>query len=563
MGGGKAANSQTKMTLFTDGTETIKVSHRLTWVGGAIAAGFAAAILVVWLASARLVFAASAGVITVNPGESIQAAINAAHPGDTILISPGTYTESLSLTKPVSLTGVSSATVVINGGHLQRAIDVTGTTINHSVIISGLTVANGLATPDGQSGCKCGGGIRLRGLASPLIVNVILTHNTSPGDGGGISADYGSDLVLNNVQVLNNYSGRRGGGVYAGGTVDLIGGLFVSNTACSAGDYSCIPGGGGGLYAETTANITGTQFIDNRTYGPNGGGGGGVAANGLISITDASFINNFAGGDFGGGGLFSFQEYGVIRIHDSRFVSNSGYIGGGIFSVGIVDITGGIFDHNMALDWGGGLAYLEGLDVIGSLGITGTQFLANSAGNNPSPGQGGAIFVGGDHGASVRVVNVLLGRNWAASGAAIELLGNKSTTILHTTIVGSAPLLGQAIAVTSGVLGITDTIIASYSVGISQTAALIREDYNLFFSVPVTSTAGVNSGGHSQQGDPAFADVSMNDYSLLAASKAIDAGIDAGVSVDWQGKKRPVLAGFDIGWEEFYPYRFHLPVIGP
>ena len=58
---------------------------------------------------ALLLFAAAttaqAAVVTVNPGESIQAAINGASPGDTILVEPGTYQSS-----PTALYGLHITT---------------------------------------------------------------------------------------------------------------------------------------------------------------------------------------------------------------------------------------------------------------------------------------------------------------------------------------------------------------------------------------------------------------------------------------------------------------------
>ncbi|MFE5243831.1 MULTISPECIES: right-handed parallel beta-helix repeat-containing protein [unclassified Streptomyces] len=49
----------------------------------------------------------------VRPGESIQSAVDAAHPGDTIVILPGTYHESVLVTKPgLTLQGMGRRTVI-------------------------------------------------------------------------------------------------------------------------------------------------------------------------------------------------------------------------------------------------------------------------------------------------------------------------------------------------------------------------------------------------------------------------------------------------------------------
>ncbi|MFD3719080.1 nitrous oxide reductase family maturation protein NosD [Streptomyces sp. NPDC058674] len=56
--------------------------------------------------------AAAAGH-TVRPGESIQEAVDAARPGDSVFVLPGTYHESVNITKPLTLRGSGSKTVIM------------------------------------------------------------------------------------------------------------------------------------------------------------------------------------------------------------------------------------------------------------------------------------------------------------------------------------------------------------------------------------------------------------------------------------------------------------------
>lgn len=56
----------------------------------------------------------AAGWIVVRPGQSVQAAVDAAQPGDTVLVLPGTYPGSVRMTKPdVTLRGTSAGTAVL------------------------------------------------------------------------------------------------------------------------------------------------------------------------------------------------------------------------------------------------------------------------------------------------------------------------------------------------------------------------------------------------------------------------------------------------------------------
>lgn len=92
-----------------------------------------------WLmaaACAAWVGAAPAAEFAVSPGESIQAAIERARPGDTVLVTRGRYQENLRIARPLVLKGVDRPTV--SGGLKGDTIRVTAT----DVTIEGLIVTD-------------------------------------------------------------------------------------------------------------------------------------------------------------------------------------------------------------------------------------------------------------------------------------------------------------------------------------------------------------------------------------------------------------------------------------
>lgn len=327
--------------------------------------GFTFAVL---LASCALLFITSltlaitakpANTIVVNPGESIQAAIDAANPGDTILINAGTYTESLTLSKAVSLTGVSRVTTRLHGVANQSVLTVTGGTISNSVVISGLTFAN-----SGGSGVMFGfgGGLIVQSGAQPLIQHVTLDSNTASDGriGGGIGSF--SSLTLVDVEFLNN-TARDGGGLYIYGDTILTDCVFINNSATNVSSAS---EGGGAIHVEGNLRIFNTDFISNSAYR-----GGGIHASGEVHLLGGRFIENHTTNSYAPGGGISASS---VIVSGTKFLSNTSTASGGAIAGGQVIVINGYFEGNVASFDGGAIS------AGSALQMTNTEIINNLAG---------------------------------------------------------------------------------------------------------------------------------------------------------------------------------------
>ncbi len=247
-------------------------------------------------------------------------------------------TGDLDITDDLIITGNGVGSTVIDGGGIERIIDVRSSSV---VTISGLTIQGG---------------------------------NSS--EGGGISVDSGTDVTLSNVIVSGNTTVGNGGGIYNAATLSLI------DTAISGNSANL----GGGIFNEGTIAITSSTVSGNMADT----GAGLYHANSStdLTLTNATVSGNIA--TSAGGGLWAQQPATIVN---STFTLNSADAGGGIRTQGgsgSVDLLNTIVAGNTAgsanPDLQGNFT-TSGYNLIGD--GTGQSDLVNGV-NNDQVGSGGS-----------------------------------------------------------------------------------------------------------------------------------------------------------------------------
>ena len=174
--------------------------------------------------------------------ETIQAAIDAAVPGDTVLIAPGTYrgpgNRGIVLRgKDVAVLGRDgSDNTIIDCERADRGFCIREWE-TRDARVEGLTITGGQAISGGGMYCaisspaivRCrfvdnwasqdGGGLTLV-CSDALVEECIFEKNLSQNFAGGLGAECGAPLIQNCV-ITGNW-GYRGGGVWLGGTGENV-----------------------------------------------------------------------------------------------------------------------------------------------------------------------------------------------------------------------------------------------------------------------------------------------------------------------------------------------------
>jgi parallel beta-helix repeat protein len=249
-----------------------------------------------------------------EPFHTIQSAVNAAHPGDKILVDPGTYQEQVTI--PAADNGLSLLSLRPLAAIIKAPAAMTGTKAivddagAKSVTIAGFTITG----PGAMGAGGIGYGIRVDSGGSAIIAANHITHITdNPIDGAqnGVA-----------VQVGRQAEGTTGSAIIVDNVIDNYqkGGIVVSNTGSHA------------------------DIVDNTVQGI---GPTALLAQNGIQISDgasASVSDNFVTGNIytpgttQATGILLFNP-GTVRVDHNRVTHNDI----GIIAVGGSGLT---IDHN-------------------------------------------------------------------------------------------------------------------------------------------------------------------------------------------------------------------------
>ncbi len=459
-------------------------------------------------------------------GSSIQELIDFTPPGGVVSIPTGLYVESLNLYKPVSLIGAGNTATIIQAKAGDRVLTVTGP-ITTATQIANLALTGGDVRGAGFN--RAGGGVLITGTAYPSFYNVQIVGNNAE-LGGGLYVQSGG-ASLNNTVVANNYATQSGGGAYVvepTAVLEQIGGAILNNTAID----------GAGVFVQSGQFRQNSGVILNNTA-THWGGGLLVGSGGTIQALSGQIISNSA--QSAGGGVF--VDVGSADLLDSQIMNNTAAEGGGVYVRDLngttASLIGGNVEGNIANGYGGGVY------AGGTLYITGTRLFANSAYD------GSALEITGT--SRARVVNAFIADNVAsgATNSSLRFDSSNSSAVLHTTLGNATQPLTRALVVNNGVVAVANTIVASYTNGLSQFGGQLLEGYNLFFGTPITASGSISHAGPSLVGlDPQFKDPPLGDYHIKGLSPAVNRGTDVGVRRDIDQDPRPLGGAFDIGADE-------------
>ena len=249
--------------------------------------------------------AASAGTLCVGPLSGcfaqIQPAVSAAHDGDTITISAGTFAGGVTIDKSVHVQGAGSARTTIKGGGPVVTIFRSTAPDGLNVSIDGVTITGGVNSTQPDPAVTFGGGV--------WIPTSQLDHPPFNGTGATVSISNSSitgNTVTSNSFIPPGFCGPRACGFNSGGGIDNGGFLTVTDTRVTNNTAGSTPslasaasdanaGGIDNRFASTLvlrhSVVSGNRAVVNSPIA-NGAGSGGIGGDGALTIEDSAVDDN-------------------------------------------------------------------------------------------------------------------------------------------------------------------------------------------------------------------------------------------------------------------------------
>ncbi|MFG2848641.1 nitrous oxide reductase family maturation protein NosD [Kitasatospora sp. NPDC048296] len=198
-------------------------TRRVHHLAAATAAATALTTVLATLAAAPAAHAADGALHLVQPGESIQRAVDAAKPGDTVQLLPGTYRGSVRIATPgLTLRGAGPLSVITPGDGTENACATAGHGVcvvgTEQAPLSGVTIESLAVTGFRKNGIDASG-------TTGLTVRATYVHDNAQ---QGISQEISTKAtIIGNRSIDNgqsgvflaNYAYREGGAPDTGGTV--------------------------------------------------------------------------------------------------------------------------------------------------------------------------------------------------------------------------------------------------------------------------------------------------------------------------------------------------------
>ena len=192
-----------------------------------------------------------------NPFATIQAGIDAAIDGDTVLVAAGTYVENINFNgKNISVIGADRETTIIDGNQDVENVVTFESGEDSTTVLSGFTITNGAGILIGGSSptlqnlnitnnwsATAGGGIQIKkgniyngyASSSSQIKNTIISYNYTQMDGGAVSISEFHTLLFQNVLIYGNSSQNGSHGFYSYESNSMLINITIANNSAGSG----------------------------------------------------------------------------------------------------------------------------------------------------------------------------------------------------------------------------------------------------------------------------------------------------------------------------------------